>query len=94
MFNANRNFIKTVDLSRDFELNDLASQYFRSKLMFNANRNFAKLDDLKLVLTIFKFVSNFNVFSSKRRLFNLKNRRRQKIHFSLFDSLNHDDRKL
>jgi hypothetical protein len=94
MFNANRNFIKSDDLSRDSESNDLVSQYFRSKLMFNASRNFIKSNDFKLALTIFEFISDFNVFSSKRRLLSLKNRRRQKIRFSLFDSLNHDERKL
>jgi hypothetical protein len=92
MFSANRNFIKSDDLSRDSELNDLASQYFRSKLMLNASRNFIKSDDLKFALTIFEFVSNLNVFSSKRRFFSLKDRRRSRIRFFLFDSQNHDDR--
>jgi hypothetical protein len=68
MFNASRNFTKSDDLSRNFESNDLASQYFRSKLMFNASRNFTKSNDLKFALMIFEFVSDFNVFSSKRRL--------------------------
>ncbi len=94
MFNASRNFIKSNDLSRNSKLNDLASQYFQSRLIFNANRNFVKSNDLKLALTIFEFVSDFNVFSSKRRSLNLKNRRRQKTRFFRFDLRNHDDQKL
>jgi hypothetical protein len=46
MLSADRNFTKADDLSRDSESNDLASQYFRSKLMLSANRNFIKANDL------------------------------------------------
>jgi hypothetical protein len=63
MFNASENFIKSDDLSLNSKSNDLASQYFRLKLMLNANRNFIKLNDFKFALTIFEFVSNLNVFS-------------------------------